>query len=359
MVDIQISDITLKYDEFVAIDDISFSIKDGELVTILGPSGCGKTTLLRSIAGFIRPSAGTILIGGNDVTNLPPQKRNTAMIFQNYALWPHMTINKNIEYGLRIKGIPKEERMRKVREMLNMVQLADQGEKMPTQLSGGQQQRIALARAMAVDPEVLLCDEPLSNLDANLRIELRQEIRDIAKNLGVTTVYVTHDQSEALSISDRIVVLHSGVIRQIGPPESIFNDPDDLFISQFIGDSNSLQGTISNASPGATIVEFGSGESLTLPIANAPAKGSVVTVVARPNETPLSKEATDHSVEVEVEYATFMGDFTRVLVTMMDGKRLVVKEEKKVASEFSVGDQYYLTFSTDKTHIFYEGIRAR
>jgi len=359
MVDIQISDITLKYDDFVAVDNISFNIKDAELVTILGPSGCGKTTLLRSIAGFIRPSSGNLFIGGNDVTHLPPQKRNTAMIFQNYALWPHMTINKNIEYGLRIKGMPKEERMRKVREMLDMVQLADQGTKMPTQLSGGQQQRIALARALAVDPEVLLCDEPLSNLDANLRIELRQEIRDIAKNLGVTTVYVTHDQSEALSISDRIVVLHSGVIRQIGPPESIFNDPDDLFISQFIGDSNSLKATVTKSSPGSTVVEFGSGESLTLPVANPPAKGSIVTVVTRPNETPLTKESFDHSVKVEIEYATFMGDFTRVLVTMKGGKRLVVREDKRVASEFDVGDQYFLTFTPTKTHIFHEGIRNR
>lgn len=240
-----------KGDATRAVDSVSLTIEAGELFFLLGPSGCGKTTLLRMIAGFIEPTSGNILFtvanSVRDVTYLPAEKRDTGMVFQSYALWPHMTVAENVEFGLMVRGTPQNERSTLVQEALEIVQMSAYGTRKPTQLSGGQQQRVALARAIVVKPSVLLLDEPLSNLDARLRVELRTEVRRVCKASGITTVYVTHDQSEALSMADRIAIMKSGKIRQVGTPSELYSSPRGQFEAQFLGEVSFFQGNVSHA----------------------------------------------------------------------------------------------------------------
>jgi len=227
-----------------AVDNISLEIETGELFFLLGPSGCGKTTLLRMIAGFIDPTAGTILFGSRDVTHLPPNQRNTGMVFQSYALWPHMTIEANVAFGLDVRKTPANEAKKRIEDALAAVRMSQYSKRKPNQLSGGQQQRIALARALVIRPDVLLLDEPLSNLDAKLRLELRSEIRRICKESGITTVYVTHDQKEALSMADRVAILRSGRVEQLGTPADLYKRPHSRFVAEFLGETNILEGTV-------------------------------------------------------------------------------------------------------------------
>lgn len=237
---VRVENLTKIYGAMKALDDVSLEIPAGDLFFLLGPSGCGKTTLLRSIAGFITPEHGSIFIGDDDATKMPPQDRHTGMVFQSYALWPHMTIRENVAFGLRIQKVEGAERNRRVDEALETVRMTDQAEKKPNQLSGGQQQRVALARALVVRPSCLLLDEPLSNLDAKLRIEMRTEIRRICKQSGLTAIYVTHDQKEALSIADHIAIMRSGKIVQIGSPRELYYKPRTRFVADFMGQTNFL-----------------------------------------------------------------------------------------------------------------------
>jgi iron(III) transport system ATP-binding protein len=232
-----------------AVDDVSLRIEPGELFFLLGPSGCGKTTLLRMIAGFIEPDSGTIAFDGRDVTRVAPEKRNTGMVFQSYALWPHMSVEQNVAFGLSVRHVAGDESRRRVAAALGDVRMAEYAERRPTQLSGGQQQRVALARALVVRPDALLLDEPLSNLDARLRIELRTEIRRICKDSGITAIYVTHDQKEALSMADRIAIMRSGKIAQIGTPRELYTRPSSRFVAEFLGETNIVPGEV--LSPGA------------------------------------------------------------------------------------------------------------
>src|SRR3954463_10197085 len=227
-----------------AVQDFNLSAEKGEFVSFLGPSGCGKTTTLRMIAGFEVPSAGSISIDGTDVTNRPPNRRNVGMVFQSYALFPNMNVADNIGFGLRVRKRPKDQIRKRVAELLELINLPDKGGRYPYQLSGGQQQRVALARALAIEPEVLLLDEPLSALDAKIRVALRKEIRSIQRQLGITTVYVTHDQEEAMSLSDRVVVMSEGRVEQIGPPPEIYNFPATPFVASFVGTLNLLPATV-------------------------------------------------------------------------------------------------------------------
>ena len=237
-----------------AVDDISLEIQPGELYFLLGPSGCGKTTLLRMIAGFIEPTGGAILFNGRDVTADPPNKRNCGMVFQSYALWPHMTVEANVMFGLDVRGVPAEEKRRRAKEALAAVRMEEYATRRPTQLSGGQQQRVALARAIVIRPDVLLLDEPLSNLDARLRIELRGEIRRICKESNITTVYVTHDQKEALSMSDRVAILDHGKVVQVGTPTDLYRSPTTRFVAEFLGETNLIPGTAQQSAQGVTSI---------------------------------------------------------------------------------------------------------
>lgn len=250
MVTITLKNLRKTFGEVVATDDVNMVLEDGKLSTLLGPSGCGKTTLLRLIAGFYEPDHGEVYFDDRNVTNLPPNKRNTGMCFQSYALWPHMTVFDNISYGLKIKRVQGMKYTpsaidKRVNNALELVQMSGLGERTPHQLSGGQQQRVALARALVIEPDVLLLDEPLSNLDAKLRVEMREEILRIQGELGITTVYVTHDQIEALSISDMVAVMDEGYVQQYAPPREIYDSPQTLFVADFIGKCTFLDGEIS------------------------------------------------------------------------------------------------------------------
>ena len=243
-VSIHIENVTKRFENTRALDNVSLLIEPGELFFLLGPSGCGKTTLLRTLAGFYQPDAGTVKIGDRDVTRLPPHVRDTGMVFQSYALWPHMTLAENVAFGLEMRGVPRAEIRSRVAEALKLVHMADRADARPNQLSGGQQQRVALARAIVIHPQCLLLDEPLSNLDAKLRLEMRSEIRRICKDAGLTAVYVTHDQKEALSIADRLAVMRAGKLEQVGAPSEVYRAPANAFVAGFIGEGNFMDATL-------------------------------------------------------------------------------------------------------------------
>ncbi len=270
------------FGSFTALKSVSVEVGPGELFFLLGPSGCGKTTLLRCIAGFHTPESGRVLIGERDVTALPPYKRDTGMMFQSYALWPHLTLAENVAFGLEMRKVPRPEIRRRVLEALERVHLADRAKARPNQLSGGQQQRVALARALVIEPQCLLLDEPLSNLDAKLRLEMRLEIRRICKQVGLTAIYVTHDQKEALSIADRLAVMRDGVIEQIGTPELVYREPASRFVAGFIGEGNFLSGRVAEVSAQGVTVDTACGMFVSARKQKGLAAGDAVSLCVRP-----------------------------------------------------------------------------
>lgn len=253
---IQLKNIVKRFGKFTALDHVSLSIPKGSFVTLLGPSGCGKTTLMRQIAGFSEPDEGDVIIDGKRMNGLPPYKRNTPLVFQEYALFPHMTVYENISYGLRLKKLPKDEISRKVADMLEMFNLTGLEGRFPKEMSGGQQQRVAFARALVMGQEILLLDEPLSNLDAKLRVEVRTELRQIQQKFKITAIYVTHDQDEALSMSDVIAVMRHGVVEQFGSPWEIYFKPANRFVADFVGTVNFLESTVKSCADGRFTVEY-------------------------------------------------------------------------------------------------------
>ena len=317
---------TVKGDGARAVDSVSLTIEAGELFFLLGPSGCGKTTLLRMIAGFIEPTSGNVLfVGSNgerDVTYLPAEKRDTGMVFQGYALWPHMTVEENVGFGLQVRGMVAEERSKLVREALGVVKMAEYASRKPTQLSGGQQQRVALARAIVVKPSVLLLDEPLSNLDARLRVELRSEVRRVCKTSGITTVYVTHDQSEALSMADRIAIMRSGKIRQIGTPRDLYSSPRSKFEAQFLGEVNFSEGIVSRAT--STEIEVKAlGATIRAVPGDIPLKDGERCVLATRPEAWSIGSAKQNMLIGQVVDQTYLGDTIQVNL-LVDGQRIEV-----------------------------------
>jgi putative spermidine/putrescine transport system ATP-binding protein len=298
----------------VAVEDFSLSAEKGEFVSFLGPSGCGKTTTLRMIAGFERPTSGTITLDGRDITDVSPNQRNVGMVFQSYALFPNMTVADNVGFGLSIRKRPKDEITKRVDELLQIVNLPDKGKRYPYQLSGGQQQRVALARALAFEPQVLLLDEPLSALDAKIRVVLRQEIRQIQRQLGITTVYVTHDQEEALSLSDRVVVMSEGRMEQVGTPFEIYNFPTTAFVASFVGTLNLLPGVVVNAGAGDMTIH---GQPVKLAGVGA-FEGKVgrnVTVALRPEMAKLGLGPGNcNLLKGKVTDISFLGSIVRIRV---------------------------------------------
>ncbi len=311
---LEINDVQKQFAQTTAVDTFNLQVERGEFVSFLGPSGCGKTTTLRMIAGFELPTSGRIVINGNDVTHKPPNQRNVGMVFQSYALFPNMTVADNIGFGLKVAKKPAAEIKQRVEEMLKLIHLSALGNRYPYQLSGGQQQRIALARALAIKPQVLLLDEPLSALDAKIRVSLRNEIRAIQRQLGITTIYVTHDQEEALSLSDRIVVMSEGRIEQIGTPFEIYNFPLTPFVASFVGTLNVLSATVTNAGSGLLQIE-GQPIRAARPIESA-RDGETVSIALRPEIISMNGASAGEAnrLQGKVEDVSFLGSIVRIRV---------------------------------------------
>lgn len=328
-VNVGIINVDKYYGSFQAIDDISLDIKEGEFFTLLGPSGCGKTTLLRMIAGFNSIEAGQIKFGEQVINNVAAHKRNIGMVFQNYAVFPHLTVYDNVAYGLKARKIGKDEAHRRIMEALEVVQIEKLKDRMPANLSGGQQQRVALARAIVIEPEILLMDEPLSNLDAKLRVQMRTVIRKIQKQLNITTIYVTHDQEEALAISDRIAVMSNGVVQQVDNPEVIYKKPANKFVSNFIGTSNFIEGTVVDNQTlkiDDYIFKFEN---------NAPI-GDNVLVSVRPEQFEISET---EGIKGKIILSTFLGDFINYEVELENGSIIEVNEYTGIMRE---SDGFYV-----------------
>jgi multiple sugar transport system ATP-binding protein len=351
MADIEIRNLVKTYpgQHDRATDEVSFDVADGEFVVLLGPSGCGKTTLLRMVAGLEMPDAGSVSIGGKEVTYLPARQRNLSMVFQSYAVFPHRKVGYNIGFGLAMRGMPKDEIARKVEWAADLLQLAPFLDRYPAQLSGGQRQRVAVARAIVVDADVLLMDEPLSNLDALLRMSFRAELKKIVADIGTTTVYVTHDQAEALSLGDRIAVMRSGAIVQVGDPIEVYDNPVDTFVGGFIGapPMNFLDGTVA-ASNGATTFRIGD-ESLHAPRALASYDGKPTTLGIRAESIEAGRAAGDDSVAVTVDVVEPLGS-ALLLTTRLAGQEL--KVQTPTTFEVRAGDTVHLRFPPEALRFY-------
>jgi putative spermidine/putrescine transport system ATP-binding protein len=327
---IEIDGVSKIYDGGVrAVDAVAMDVREGEFFSLLGPSGCGKTTTLRMIAGFDTPSGGTIRIDGADITHVPAHKRDMAMVFQNYALFPHRTVAENIAFGLRMRGQDKATIAGKVKAALALVELSGMEDRRPAQLSGGQQQRVALARAIVIEPRVLLCDEPLGALDKKLRQQMQFELKQLQKSLGLTLVFVTHDQEEALAMSDRIAVMNKGRVEQVGTPIEIYDQPATRFVADFIGDTNIFRGERVAAATGAALAA-GNGLTLTLPASAPPDATGVISVALRPEKIRLAAAGSGTgpagaSAEGTVESGNFLGGTVLYRVALASGHRVLAE----------------------------------
>jgi spermidine/putrescine transport system ATP-binding protein len=330
--DVEFRGITKRFGSLAAVDNVDLQVRKGEFLSLLGPSGCGKTTSLRMIAGFEQPDEGQLLIGGEDAVGLPPYKRNVNTVFQSYALFPHMSVLDNVAFGLKQRGLSSGDRRRQAQEALELVKLADRGSHRPTMLSGGQQQRVALARALVMHPRVLLLDEPLGALDLKLRKEMQIELKRIQEQVGITFVYVTHDQEEALSMSDRVAVMSNGVIEQLDEPRTIYDRPATAFVADFIGDMNFVTGTLTESGGGAFAVEAGGG--IVLRGHGDGRRGSTVRVGLRP-ERLIAEIGTSggeaNSADAEVLTKMYLGDQIQIVVLLTTGTQIVVREQRASA----------------------------
>lgn len=350
MARVTLKHITKRFGDVTAVHGLYLTIEDGEFFSLLGPSGCGKTTILRMIAGFEGPTAGEIYFDDREVSGLPPNKRNTGMVFQNYALFPHMTVFENVAFGLRAHKVHKDDIWMRVDRALDLVQLRGLEERPVPDLSGGQQQRVALARAIVIEPELLLLDEPLSNLDARLREETRTQIRELQRRLGITTIYVTHDQEEALALSDRIAVIEGGVCQQVGPPQAVYHRPVNRFVAGFMGKTNLLEGAVQHRAEGRAQVRirgFGPDRG---------EEGERVTLAVRPEAIRLSREPTEGEnrfrgrivsrelVGAMVEYGVAIGDRTLTVVDLNVG----------VGASFRRGEWVYAYLPADQVAVLEE-----
>ena len=347
MVKVSLENVSKYFGEVIAANKVNLNIKDGEFFTFLGPSGCGKTTTMRMIAGLEFPSDGKILYDEKDVTQLPSFKRNTGMVFQNYALWPHMKVRENVAYGLEVRKIPKDEVDRRVQEVIDLVGLKGMGDRFPNQLSGGQQQRVALARVLVIEPDILLLDEPLSNLDAKLRVEMREEIKDIQRKLGITTIYVTHDQEEAMAVSDRIAIQNHGKIMQVGTPKEIYDKPENLFIATFIGKGALIEGMVEELGEYAKVTI---GESYLEGVNTGESEledAEHVACVIRPESFFLEAPDEPHNIlEGIIEWSAFVGPLVEVKVKIGETSLMI---DAPTNREYVAGETLKVYVPKEKT----------
>ena len=357
MVGVRLEQVTKRFGDVVAVDAVSIEIRSGELFFLLGPSGCGKTTLLRLIAGFYAPDAGRIFFGDREMSRVPPHKRNTGMVFQNYALWPHLTVWENVVYGLDVRKASPSAKKERGMEALRMVRMVEFAERTPNQLSGGQQQRIALARALVIEPDVVLLDEPLSNLDAKLRIEMREEIKRIHEQVGTTMIYVTHDQKEALSMADRMAVLDAGRIAQVGDPRTIYNNPRNALVAGFIGETNFVPGKVSALgdcglkSPasieGGIAVDTAMGPIFSTMNGKDFAIGDPVLCSIRPEGMRIGEGDTGNRISGTVSRVMYLGDNEQYFLTLSDGTSVKVVEIGSKARKAELGQQTVVSFGAE------------
>ena len=352
-VKIKIKDAVKKYGDNTIISDLSLDIKEGEFFTLLGPSGCGKTTLLRMIAGFNSIEGGDFYFNETRINDMDPVKRKIGMVFQNYAIFPNMTVEKNVAFGLKNRKLPKEEIKAKTDQFLKLMKIEEYRDRMPERLSGGQQQRVALARALAITPDVLLMDEPLSNLDAKLRVEMRTVIKEIQNGIGITTVYVTHDQEEAMAVSDRIAVMNAGDIQQIGTPKILYQRPANLFVATFIGHTNVIDAEM-KAVKGKAVLVLPGGYEIEMPnILKEEIRDRKVIASIRPEELVVEKTATE-GIKATVDDAVFLGLNTHYFVHFENGVKAEIVQESMIDSIIEKGTEIFLGVKKEKINIFDE-----
>ena len=321
--DVELDRVTIRFGNFTAVKGATLRINNGEFFSFLGPSGCGKTTVLRTISGFLEPSEGHVRIGGKDMGGIGPNRRPTALIFQNLALFPLMTVAENITYGLRVRGAPREQRRRRADELLNLIALPGQGDKLVSELSGGQRQRVAIARALCVEPQVLLLDEPLSALDLKLRQHMRNELRSIQKRVGITFIYITHDQGEALTMSDRIAVMNEGVIEQIADGKTIYDRPETAFVASFVGENNPFMGRVARATQSEVVLDTGFGPLRGRNLKNL-SKGDRAILFIRPELLRLGNGTADSTFESTVLNVAFEGNASHVFLKGLGPKDITL-----------------------------------
>ena len=348
-VNIKIENAQKRYGDNIIIENLSLDIKQGEFFTLLGPSGCGKTTLLRMIAGFNSIENGNFYFNEKRINDLDPAKRNIGMVFQNYAIFPHLTVEQNVEFGLKNRKISKEEMKTETEKFLKLMQIDEYRDRMPERLSGGQQQRVALARALVIKPDVLLMDEPLSNLDAKLRVEMRTAIKEIQNSIGITTVYVTHDQEEAMAVSDRIAVMKDGEIQHLGQPKDIYQRPANLFVATFIGKTNVLNGTLNNS-----VLKIAGKYDISLNnIKDKSVKGNVVISI-RPEEFVIDENQIKDGIKAFIDSSVFLGLNTHYFAHLESGEKIEIVQESKIDSIIPKGTEVYLKVKQDKINVFTE-----
>ncbi|MFB1082097.1 ABC transporter ATP-binding protein [Jeotgalibacillus sp. JSM ZJ347] len=353
-IEIGFNQVVKKFGDQAVIPDLSINVEKGEFFTLLGPSGCGKTTLLRMVAGFNSIEGGEITFDDRVINTVKPDKRNIGMVFQNYAIFPHLSVKKNIAFGLENRKTPKAEIEKRVNDILKIVQIEQYKDRLPENLSGGQQQRVALARAIVINPDVLLMDEPLSNLDAKLRIDLRNAIRKIQKEIGITTIYVTHDQEEAMAVSDRIAVMKDGYIQHAGTPQNIYHRPSNLFVSTFIGRSNIIDGVMTRSGDHVEVSLFDTYKTSFTNIQKEylPTAKTAIKMSVRPEEFIFTTD--QDGIEGTVQRSSFLGLNTNYFIELKNGEMIEVVQESNIDSLIPEGQTVYLKLNTKKVNIYSE-----